>query len=267
MSKEIRSAVTLENQGEKIFGILHSPLNCKEKVPAVLICPGFAGNKCGKRRLFVRLAQRLSEEGIAVLRFDYRGAGDSEGEFENITIESKVSDSLVCLEFLCNQSFVDKNKIGILGRSLGGVIALLTANRFKRVKSLALWAPVFSPKLWQDSWMALKKNPEDKASLSVLKNMPAAVPNASFLKEFFSLDIKQELESLKSTPLLHLHGLLDSVVPLEHAESYKQERKHAKAPSEFLLLERSDHDFSDEKDQEIAINQTVNWFKNSFNRT
>lgn len=113
---ELREAITLENNGEKIFGILHRPLHASH-VPAVVICPGFAGNKCGKFRMFVTLGKELAKQGIAVLRFDYRGAGDSEGEFRDITLEGKISDTLKCLNFLADDPQIDSSRLGLLGRS------------------------------------------------------------------------------------------------------------------------------------------------------
>ena len=145
---EERESITLINDGQKIFAIFHKPLNTV-KSPAILICPGFGGTKCGKHRLFVTLAQELARKGIASLRFDYRGAGDSEGEFENINVESKVSDVLLCLDFLASEPSIDSSRLGLLGRSLGGAISVLAANRYKNIKSLALWAPVFSSEPWR----------------------------------------------------------------------------------------------------------------------
>lgn len=256
---EIREAITLENNGEKIFAILHRPLNVKN-VPAIVICPGFAGNKCGKFRMFVTLGKELAKQGIAVLRFDYRGAGDSEGEFQDITLEGKISDTLKCLHFLAEDSQIDSSRIGILGRSLGGAIAVLTARRFPEIKSLALWAPVFRSDPWRELWESLKSNKMlDKEKQDVLKNLPANIPNIAFLTQFFKLDLEQELEGLRQTPLLHIHGEQDRIVKIEHAKDFEKAR--AGVPnSRFVQLPKSDHDFSDSKEQATAIQETAQWF-------
>lgn len=256
---ERREAVTLENQGEKIFGVLHRPLT-EQKGPAILICSGFAGNKCGKYRLFVRLAQELSSIGITVLRFDYRGAGDSEGDFTNITLKGKVEDAIVCLQFLKNDPYVDSNKMGILGRSLGGVISLLAAKNFKQIKSIALWAPVFSSDHWKDLWLSFQSNKLDTHQKKEIQNLPFGIPNKAFIQEFFALDMPHELESLKDIPLLHVEAELDKVVNKDHGKAYRQFRKQA-AETQFLNLPKSDHDFSDSTDQEEAIKVTKEWFK------
>ncbi|MBA3721647.1 MAG: alpha/beta fold hydrolase [Parachlamydiaceae bacterium] len=256
---EIREAVTLVNEGEKIFGILHRPLK-KQKVPAVLICSGFAGNKCGKSRLFVRLAQELVKQGIAVFRFDYRGAGDSEGEFQDITIEGKLSDTLTCLDFLTRDLQIDPTRIGLLGRSLGGVISILAANRYKTIKSLVLWAPVYNSSHWQNLWKAFQANKLDKKQKIEIQSLPAGVPNLQFLRQFFQLDMEKELMSLEKIPLLHIEADRDSIVKGEHGKAYRSIRQQSDN-THFIQLENSDHDFSDFNDQIIAVRETCQWYK------
>jgi alpha-beta hydrolase superfamily lysophospholipase len=256
---EEREAITLTNQGEKIFAILHRPLE-KTKVPAVLICSGFAGTKSGKFRLFVTLGQELAKRGIAVLRFDYRGAGDSEGEFEQMSLEGKVSDTLTCLDFLAKDSQIDNTRIGLLGRSLGGAIAVLAASQCPSIKSLALWAPVFTSDPWKKIWELIQSNPTLYSTHEVLKNLPAHIPNKEFLEQFFSLNLEQKLTEIKNIPLLHIHGEKDTIVKLEHAKAYKKARECIEN-TKFVVLPHSDHDFSDESERKIALQETIDWFE------
>ncbi|MCE2983892.1 MAG: alpha/beta hydrolase [Parachlamydia sp.] len=256
---EERESVVLTNQSQKIFAVLHRPLK-GQKVPAIVICSGFAGNKCGKYRLFVSLAKRMAAEGIAVLRFDYRCAGDSEGDFKDITMEGKLSDTLLCLNFLKNHPQVDSESIGLLGRSLGGAIAILSASAFPGVKSLALWAPVFTSEPWRKLWETVKANPALLITKDILKHLPASFPNMDFLQQFFKLDIEKNVAELKNVPLLHIHGEQDLVVKIEHAKGYKKARGEAEN-TRFIVLPNSDHDFSEASEQEIAIQETCDWFK------
>lgn len=257
--EELREAVTLDNRGEKIFGIIHRPLH-SQRVPAVVICPGFAGNKCGKFRMFVTLGKELAKRGIAVFRFDYRGSGDSEGEFKDITLEGKTSDTETCLEFLANDPQIDSSRLGILGRSLGGVIAVLTARRMPIIKSLVLWAPVFKSDPWRELWESLKSNRQlDLSKQEILNHLPANIPNLEFLSQFFKLDLERELTGLKHIPLLHLHGEQDRVVRFEHAKEYEKTRIGLDN-TRFVQLPRSDHDFSDPQEQALAIHETCQWY-------
>lgn len=257
---ETRESITLENQGEKIFGILHRPLH-SGRVPAVVICPGFAGSKSGKFRMFVTLGQELAKQGIATLRFDYRGSGDSEGEFHDITIEGKITDTQKCLDFLANDSHIDPSRIGLLGRSLGGAIAVLSAGRFPSVSSLVLWAPVFRSDPWRELWESFtSKQKLDQKKQEIFRNLPANIPNLEFLQQFFKLDLERELVSLKHIPLLHIHGAQDHVVKIEQAKDYEKVRLGLDN-TRFVQLPRSDHDFSDPSEQIIAIRETCEWYQ------
>lgn len=258
---ELREAITLENEGEKIFCVMHRPLpNHPGPVPAIAICPGFAGNKSGKHRIFVTLAKELAKEGIAVLRFDYRGAGDSEGDFQDITVEGKISDTLKCLDFLENDPQIDPSRIGLLGRSLGGAIALLAAGRHRSIKSLGLWAPVFKSDPWRELWESFKSNQLDQAKQEMIRHLPANVPNVEFLKQFFKLDLDRQLAELKHIPLLHIHGEQDHIVKIEHAREFERARTGLDN-TRFIQLSKCDHDFSDPLEQQIAIQETCKWYQ------
>jgi uncharacterized protein len=256
---ENREAITLENHGEKMFAILHRPLHAK-RVPAIVICPGFAGTKCGKFRMFVTLGKELAKQGIAVLRFDYRGSGDSEGEFQDITLEGKKSDTLKWLDFLQNDPQIDPERLGLLGRSLGGVIAILTARHFQAIKSMVLWAPVFKSDPWRELWEMFKSNKQpDRSKQEILGSLPFRVPNVEFLHQFFKLDLEKDLHELKHIPLLHIHGEKDQLVKIEHAKDYEKARIGLDN-TRFLTLPRSDHDFSDVQEQAVAIQETCQWY-------
>src|SRR6187200_2421224 len=108
--KENRESVVLENEGQKIFGILHLPEGL-EYPPCVIICHGLGGNKVGHYRVYVDLAERLVQSGIAVFRFDFRGCGDSEGAFIDMSLQSEVSDAIKAVEFIKQDSRFDYRKI------------------------------------------------------------------------------------------------------------------------------------------------------------
>src|SRR5262249_949470 len=153
--------------GQKIFGVIHRPLNVK-KSPFVLMCHGLGGHKVGKGRLYVHLAEKLVSVGIGALRIDFRGSGDSEGDFSQMTIDSEVSDALVALNYLKNDPLIDSERIALFGRSFGGVVAILAAQRFSQIKSIVLWAPVFGSEQWKEKWLkvhAAPISPEQRNSL------------------------------------------------------------------------------------------------------
>ena len=256
---EQREAVTIINQGQKMFGVIHRPLQ-KGKRPAVLFCSGFAGTKFGKYRLFVKLSEELARRGILSLRFDYRCTGDSEGNFQDATFEGEVNDTICALEYLADDPQVDLTQLALFGRSLGGAVAILAAKRYQGIKSLVLWAPVFCADEWKNLWEASKTKKLDPFQAQILKALPGQVPNLQFLQEFFNIHIADTLIALKDVPLLHLHGEIDSVVKISHADGYKHSR--ASSPNtRFIRLAHSDHDFGNTDDQKIAIAETCDWLE------
>ncbi|OGH10709.1 MAG: hypothetical protein A3B38_04475 [Candidatus Levybacteria bacterium RIFCSPLOWO2_01_FULL_36_13] len=85
-------------------------------------------------------AKMLAEEGILALHFNYRGAGPSEGKFEDQTVEMGIEDSIEAVGFFLTVLELDKNRLGFVGGSFGGYIASMLANKFN-VKSIVLEAP------------------------------------------------------------------------------------------------------------------------------
>ncbi len=259
---EERIPVVLNNQGQKIFGVLHRPAKpCAAKSPAVLMCHGLGGNKVGKGRLYVLLSEMLAARGIASLRIDFRGSGDSEGEFSKMTIESEVSDALVALDFLKHDSQIDKDRIAIFGRSFGGVVAILASHQYCDIKSLALWAPVFGCEQWKERWENAHSGPMDPLKRNSLMNIEGLQPGYPFFQQLFTLKLGDKLKSLDAIPLLHIHGEKDSVVDLSHARKFKEARCHVLEKSQFRLLPQSDHDFLDPTERQIALSETTGWFE------
>jgi uncharacterized protein len=266
---EQREQVTLESSKLKVFAILHLPKPShlsQNKFPAVLLCHGFGGNKSGKFRLFVRIAEQLAKCGIAALRLDFRGAGDSEGDFKDTTIQSQLEDAQIAFEYLKNHPLIDTKRIGILGRSLGGMISYATATRFPDVKSVALWAPVFDGKPWLEKKIAEKPAEPKFRSIQFDKALNSytflGTPlSAAFIREFFSFNGENELQKLSHIPLLLIFGEKDPVVEKYHQDQYEAIRRHASAYTKKLVLPLSDHDFSVPDEQKILLQETVDWFQ------
>lgn len=257
---EERESVVLEHKGQKVFGVLHIPVGV-ESAPAVLICHGLAGHKTGKYRLYVALATRLAQSGIAALRLDFRGSGDSEGEFHEMTLTTCVEDAALGLEFLKNHKNIDVNRIGVFGRSFGGSIAIMAASRFSKVKSIALWAPVFTADPWRELWELVKSGKLDNKQKEKVMTINGQVPSLSFYAEFFGMNLEKDLEELRTVPVLHIHGERDQLIDIKHADSYVKHRKEAHAKTKFVRLPEADHDFSIADDQKTALEITTQWFQ------
>ncbi|RRR95623.1 alpha/beta hydrolase family protein [Glycomyces terrestris] len=130
----------IEHEGRTLRGVLHLPVGPAAAVPAVALCHGFGGNRAEFGYTFVRLAERLAERGVAAYRFDFAGCGDSDGDFDELTVSDQVAQVGAVLAALAAHPAVDPDRLSLMGMSLGGLTAQLAAARHP-VRSLTLWAP------------------------------------------------------------------------------------------------------------------------------
>ncbi|MCE5294597.1 MAG: alpha/beta hydrolase [Chlamydiales bacterium] len=245
-SAEIRSAVTLESGGLKLFGVLHLPIEAlQKKVPAVMFCHGFGGNKSGKLRLAVRLAEELSRAGIASLRIDFRGSGDSEGDFADTTIQTQFEDAKIGLQYLLSLPNIDTDKIAIMGRSLGGALATHLAAITPGVKGVALWCPLFDAAPW------VQKQKNGIKNFHFLGQTLSPV----CIEQFAAIDTRTPMKKLDAVPMLVVRACKDEVLTSYHDEEYHKARKNC--PTTYLELPESNHDCTHVPEQQLLLDTTT----------
>jgi alpha/beta superfamily hydrolase len=123
----------------KLEGVWHLPEG-DGPFPAVIVChphPLYGGNMSSN--VVFSICQALALKNIAALRFNFRGAGQSEGEFGGGTGERE--DVRAALAFVSSAENIKRNKIGLVGYSFGGGVAAAVAVLDERVKMLALVSP------------------------------------------------------------------------------------------------------------------------------
>jgi len=125
--------VELISEGTRLFAIWHQP--AKARFAPVVFCHPFAEEKRYAHRLFVETARELCRRGFPALLFDFRGCGDSEGEF---TIEGASSDLRAAIRFACDSA--GTSECTLLGLRLGATLAAAEPS----VRSLVMWAPILS---------------------------------------------------------------------------------------------------------------------------
>ena len=115
--------VECESRGLTLRGMLHVPDQRPGKVPFVILFHGFCDDRNEINFVHTELSRRLCERGIASVRFDFAGSGDSDGRFEDMTVSSEVEDGLAILDYVKSLDFVDQSRIAIHGLSMGGCVA------------------------------------------------------------------------------------------------------------------------------------------------
>lgn len=208
---------------------------------AVLFLHGFNSSKSDRFRFSFNLAQELSEVGIASLRIDFRGCGESDGNFTDMSITSQVEDAIAGLKWLKERY----EKIGIVGRSLGSGIALAAATQVK-VDSLVLVSPVFDG----FQWLQIPKK-------NGVHDIRGIIPGDQFVKEMGQLTVEPFLKQLSETPILHIHAESDEILSAHHRESYL---KNSSPNHQFQLIQNADHTYSQAEHRKILSAETRTWF-------
>jgi hypothetical protein len=160
-------------------GVLHLP-DSKSPYPAVIVChphPLYGGDM--DNGVVVTICQALVTQSIAVLRFNFRGAGGSGGKFGGGVKERE--DVKAALDYLDTRSEIDIGKLGLVGYSFGGAVAFPVAQEDMRVKRLALVSPAINDNGWEE----LKSYTRPKL---VLLGDADMVVSYARLKKFFTTD-------------------------------------------------------------------------------
>lgn len=134
--------------GQRVYGMLHRPAGAAgaHGHPSVILLHGFTGSRTSDHRIFPLFSRLLAGRGVASLRFDFRGSGESQGDFSEMTVSREVEDTAAAFEYMRRQPDLDPERVMLLGFSMGGLVAALAAPQV-RPHRLALWAPAL-PDLW-----------------------------------------------------------------------------------------------------------------------
>lgn len=237
--------------GQKVHGMYHLPMGGRGSYPTVIILHGFTGTRGETHRLFVLLSRLLAENGIASLRFDFRGSGESEGSFAEMTAQRELEDVRHAYRQLIVQPEVNAQRIGLLGLSMGGMIAALAAgDPDMKFKTLTLWSPA-SP----DGWLSRFPEGVTPDTMPELEDVGGHPVSREF---FMGL---QEIDSFAAAgrfagPALVIHGEADPTVPLANGHKYA----HALRGTLHTIPEAG-HTFETLPHQDEALNVTLDWLK------
>ena len=138
MNKE--TAFFINTTSHKIFAVLHEPFD-NNIHKAFVFCHGFVEEKLWSHRVLVNFARILVGHGYTVLRLDYRGYGDSEGDFSTLSMSDHMDDIQAGVHYL-KDNLSEITEIGLLGHRMGATLASLAYKQAESNGSLILWDPI-----------------------------------------------------------------------------------------------------------------------------
>ena len=275
------SVITFQNEGGTIYGTLVTPANVRGKTPTVLMLHGFTGNRDEGPVLqpdfsftdfmFERTANVFAENGIASLRIDFRGSGESIDQFgfEETTFSSQISDAYAAIEWLDDRRNV--GDIGVLGLSQGGLVAAITAESHRRVSSLVLWSPVANPVDTYKTVLGEDNVLDGLTQPSTTAILPWGAPvtlNQAFFEELYTTDPIAAI-SHYDKPMQVVVGALDTIVTPQpnYGEMYLA---YHDGYEELVVLD-GDHVFdvftgNGAPALDEAIGESTDWFRETLRR-
>ncbi len=190
---------------------------------------------CGKDIFAAaRIAERLTAQGIAVLRFDFTGLGSSEGEFANTNFSSNVQDLLAAVEFLRVHYRAPSL---LIGHSLGGAAVLSAGPHVAEAVGVAtLCAPSSAAHVTHLFTGSVEEIERTGKAEVMLAGRPFTIEK-QFLDDVASHDFLSNLAHIKKA-LLVCHAPLDDTVGIENANAIFAAAHH---PKSFVSLDTADH--------------------------
>jgi uncharacterized protein len=237
--------------GHRIAAVLTTPSRAATSV--AVLCHGFLSGKHSSTNN--ALTRILTERGIATFRFDFFGQGESQGPFQELTNTLAVSQAMAALDLMTQQGF---RRLGLMGSSFGGLVAILTAAQRSDLACLALKCPVvdFAEEL------RLEFGEEEMArwkTTDTIPNIMGGNDRIALRYSFYEDCLRQiAYEPARSitAPTLIVQGDQDEHVPLHQSARLYEALTVTK---HLELLPGADHQFTQREDFTRMTGLIADW--------
>lgn len=197
---------------------------------------------CSKNLKVVgNIARALTEENIAVFRFDFTGLGESKGDFADTNFSSNIEDLVAAASYM-NSDY--KAPAILVGHSLGGAAVLQAAHLIPSVKAVATIGAPSDPEHIKKNFEADLEEIEQKGEAEVVLGGRRFNIKKQFLDDLEKPNMDKHIREL-GRALMVFHSPIDNTVGIENAAQIFLQAKH---PKSFVSLDNADHLLNDEKD-------------------
>ncbi len=241
----------LDPHGNRVATILSVPDGGTDRI--AILCHGFLSSKTSSTNK--ALTRRLLDHGIATFCFDFLGQGESQGPFEQITTTLAVAQANNAIDLMKENGY---RRLGLMGSSFGGLVAILTASRRTDLSCLALKCPVvdFAEEL------RLEFGDKELTRWKETDTIPNIMggPDRIRLRYAFYEDCLHQIayDPAKSitTPTIIVQGDNDEHVPLNQSQRLYEVLQGQKR---LEILPGADHQFTKGEDFDRMINLIADW--------
>lgn len=240
-----------ENQSnQRLAGLLETPAGDKLIEQFAIFAHCFT---CGKDIAAAsRISRALASQGIAVLRFDFTGLGNSDGDFANTNFSSNIDDLLAAARAL-EQRYQAPSLL--IGHSLGGSAVLAVAAQLESVKAIAtIGTPATADHvqhLLTDASSILKRQGEANVRIG----LRTFTIKQQLLDDIQMYASAEPIKVLKKAILI-FHSPIDEIVPISEAAKIYQAAMH---PKSFISLDQADHLLTHKQDAEYVALTLSAW--------
>lgn len=242
----MKNKVEFVSNGVTLRGMLESPDQNVSNYALFAHC-----FTCGKDIAAAsRIARALTEKGIAVLRFDFTGLGNCDGDFSNTNYSSNVEDLKAAADFL---KLNYRAPSLLIGHSLGGAAVLSVAHQLPEVKAIATIGAPHEAQHVVHNFAADVDTINQEGQAEVTLGFRKFVIKKQFIDDVAQSESK--IGSLKKA-LLVMHSPMDSTVNIAEAEKIYKDAKH---PKSFVSLDNADHLVSNKGDADYIATTIAAW--------
>lgn len=226
------------DRGDELAARLDLPID-RDPIACALFAHCFT---CTKNLKAVgHVTRALTEQGFAVLRFDFTGLGESEGDFAESTFSSNVGDLVAAARFLADRYEAPRL---LVGHSFGGTAVLQAAPQLADVKAVATIGAPHDPEhvehVFEEAVDEIERRGEARVHIG---GRPFTLKKA-FLDDIRAQNVDDTLSTLDRA-LLVFHSPVDRIVDVDNARRIFEAARH---PKSFVSLDQADHLLSDPAD-------------------
>jgi dipeptidyl aminopeptidase/acylaminoacyl peptidase len=244
--------VRLEVEGLKLAAEVHRP-GGEGPHPALCICHGVPAKRVpdSADRGYPLLAEKFCGHGFVVLIFNFRGSGESEGNFDII---GWTRDLKAAIDYLCRLDTVDKSRLSVMGFSGGAATSIYAAAHDERISSVVSCA---CPSRFFDiaEFSKIEEFLEHCRQIGIIRDNDFPPSVDEWARGFQEISPLKWISMISPRPVLIVHGGEDETVPVNHARELYEK---AGEPRDIAIIEGGEHKL---RLSEAAVNAALTWLK------
>ncbi|MFO3715219.1 alpha/beta hydrolase family protein [Anaerococcus cruorum] len=259
-----------KKDGVILRGVINTPddFDPNKKYPTVIFYHGFGGDRNGSAWFRGQNSMYLTDRGYVTVRFDFSGTNESDGDFYDMTVSREEEEAIMIYDFTKLRKFVDRNRIYLVGHSLGGVISTLIASRVNP-KAMVLLAPASdmnNPKYLKIAGMAYFDPKIDNDKIQMAKRVKEIEDvdiggvklHRKFLIDFLPKDIYGQASKYKGNVLI-MRGTKDDLVFNDSNKKLEEAYPNAS----YQQIEGADHSFKNYDHRQIIFKKMYDFLESN----